>query len=86
MKSLEPGITGRTSGTVAAGDVGSGPQLDPIEARRVVDLKEASRLSGISIDGLKRHYSKLILTLSPRRRGMRLRNVLSIGSSENSTV
>ena len=55
--------------------------LDPIqptgtELYRVVDLKEASRLSGLSVDSIKRHHSDKIIDLSPRRRGMRVRDAL----------
>jgi hypothetical protein len=59
-----------------------GPPLeDPrrwVELQRVVDLKEAARLSGLSIDSIKRHHREKIITLSPRRRGMRLGDALSL--------
>jgi hypothetical protein len=43
-----------------------------------VDLKEASRLSGLSIDSIKRHHKDKIIELSPRRRGMRIGAALSL--------
>jgi hypothetical protein len=48
----------------------------------MVPLNEASVLAGISRDSLRRHYGHLIRQLSPRRVGMRVRDVLSIGSSD----
>lgn len=49
-----------------------------IELARIVDLKEASRLSGMSIDTIKRRHSNKIIDLSPRRRGMRVRDALML--------
>jgi hypothetical protein len=46
-------------------------------------LQEAARLSGISIDGIKRHHSDKIVDLSPRRRGMRLRDALMLDEAED---
>jgi hypothetical protein len=60
------------------------PVLEPanwIELQRIVDLKEASRLSGMSIDTLKRRHSNKILDLSPRRRGMRVRDALMLAEN-----
>jgi hypothetical protein len=57
------------------------PPKDPpnwVELQRVVDLKEAARLSGLSIDSIKRHHREKIIDLSPRRRGMRLGVALSL--------
>ncbi len=51
---------------------------DRIELRRIVSLTEASRLSGVSIDTLKRRHRDKILDLSPRRRGMRVRDALML--------
>ena len=41
--------------------------LPPLELLRIVTLGEASRLAGISEDGLKRHARAKIIKLSPRR-------------------
>ena len=77
-------IAGRKPGA-ATHDIGhnSGPSLHPsqpswTELHRVVDLKEASRLSGLSVDSIKRHHSDKIIDLSPRRRGMRVRDALML--------
>ena len=43
---------------------------------RVIGLKEAAKLMGISPDTLRRNHSDKILVLSARRRGMRLRDAL----------
>ena len=79
-----PEVTGRNFGA-ATPEIGydGGPSLDPIqptwtELHRVVDLKEASRLSGLSVDSIKRHHSDKITDLSPRRVGMRLRDALML--------
>jgi hypothetical protein len=47
--------------------------------RRIISMEEAAQLSGLSVDTLKRRYRHLILTLSPRRIGMRLGDVLALG-------
>jgi hypothetical protein len=48
-----------------------------IEQMRIVPLKEAARLKGISEDTLRRHYRHLFVRVSPRRLGMRLKDVLA---------
>ena len=84
MTTIRPEMTGRKRGA-ATPNIGhnGGPPHDPIpptwtELHRVIDLKEASRLSGLSIDSIKRHHSDKIIELSPRRRGMRVRDVLML--------
>jgi len=52
------------------------PEINWIELQRIVDLKEASRLSGMSVDTIKRNHREKILELSPRRLGMRVRDAL----------
>jgi hypothetical protein len=52
-----------------------------LELQRVVSLKEAARLTGLSIDTLKRRHADVIVDLSPRRRGMRLHHALAIGGN-----
>jgi hypothetical protein len=49
------------------------------ELDRILTLDEVSDFTGLSEDGIRRHYSRLILRLSPRRVGMRLRHALTIG-------
>jgi hypothetical protein len=58
-------------------------ELPPaLEGERVLSLDEAAEIVGVSTDTLRRRYGHLILSLSPRRRGMRLRDVLSIGQPQ----
>jgi hypothetical protein len=52
-----------------------------IEAQRIVPLKEASRLAGVSVDTLRKHYRNLIVRVGPKRVGMRLGDVLGLGQS-----
>lgn len=52
----------------------------PFELERVITLAEAAELTGLSRDSLQRHYARLIRRLSPRRVGMKLRDVLAIGN------
>jgi hypothetical protein len=52
------------------------PKLDT-ESMRIVPLKEAARLKGISEDTLRRHFKHLFVKVSTRRRGMRLKDVLA---------
>ena len=63
-----------------------GPPLTPaqiwIELQRIVDMKEAERLSGLSHDTLQRRYPDRIVRLSERRVGMRLRHALLLGDDE----
>src|SRR5262249_19371904 len=76
---VKPPKTGRGPST-STSDVSGighnrGPPFDPpdwIELRRIVNLKEASRLAGLSVDSIKSHHAGKIIDLSPRRRGMRL--------------
>jgi hypothetical protein len=52
------------------------PKLDT-ESMRIVPIKEAARLKGISEDTLRRHYRHLFVKVSTRRVGMRLKDALS---------
>ena len=55
--------------------------LAGIEGQRIVPLKEASRLAGVSVDTLRKHYRALIVRVGPKRVGMRLVDVISIGEA-----
>lgn len=46
---------------------------------RIISLREAAHLSSLSEDTLKRRYPNIVRKLSPRRCGVRLGDVLSIG-------
>jgi hypothetical protein len=52
-----------------------------LQLEAVLTLREASEVTGLSADTLKRHYGNLIRRLSPRRLGIKLRDVLAIGSA-----
>jgi hypothetical protein len=52
--------------------------LSWLELHRIVSLQEASRLSGMSPDTLKRRHAAKIIQLSPRRLGMRVRDALQL--------
>jgi hypothetical protein len=67
MATIRPEITGRSA---------SKPTW--IELQRIISLSEAAQLSGISIDTIKRRHADKIIELSPRRRGMRMRNALML--------
>jgi hypothetical protein len=53
-------------------------QLSWLELNRIASLQEASRLSGLSPDSLRRHHGHRIVKLSPRRSGMRVIDALMI--------
>lgn len=57
-----------------------------LELHRIVSLQEASRLSGMSPDTLKRRYAAKIIQLSPRRLGMRVRDALRLEDSPASAA
>jgi hypothetical protein len=47
-----------------------------VERLRIVSVRQAAELKGVSLDTFKRHYAHLIRKLSPRRNGVRLGDVL----------
>jgi hypothetical protein len=49
-----------------------------LELHRIVSLQEAAKLKSISVDTLKRRHADKIIVISPRRRGMRLRDALGL--------
>jgi hypothetical protein len=54
-------------------------ELRGLRLEQVVGLHEAAQLTSLSIDTLKRRYPDFIIRLSPRRLGIKLRDVLAIG-------
>lgn len=48
------------------------------ELLRIVSMSEAARLSSLSEDTLERDYADLIVHLSRRRKGMRVKDALMI--------
>ena len=53
-----------------------------LEGERIIGLREAAEIAGVSTDTLRRRYGHLVIRLSPRRVGIRLRDVLSIGQPQ----
>jgi hypothetical protein len=51
------------------------------ELERILTLGDVAELTGLSEDGIRRHYGYLIRRLSPRRVGMKLRDALTIGDA-----
>ena len=52
-----------------------------LEGERILTLAEAYDVSSISADTWRENYSHLLIKLSPRRWGVKLKHVLSIGQS-----
>jgi hypothetical protein len=92
MTTIRPEVTSRHAGaSFAAAEIGHnrGPPLKAgewIELQRIVDLKEASRLSGLSIDSLKRHYRSKFVRLSERRFGMRVADALMLADESEAAA
>jgi hypothetical protein len=76
----DPGVTGRRAFTSDGSPRPNTSPFSAIELARIVSLSEAARILGISEDGIRRHHSRLIRRLSPRRIGIRLGDLLEIGT------
>jgi hypothetical protein len=57
------------------------PPLTALELERIVTIHEAAEMLGVSYHTLWRHHHDRFLSLSPNRRGMRLRDVIAIGEA-----
>jgi hypothetical protein len=57
----------------------SGQKRD--DPNRMLSLNEAAALAGLSRDSILRHYQPFIRRLTPRRIGIRMRDVLKIGNT-----
>jgi hypothetical protein len=64
----------------------SDDRLRWIELQRIAPLAEASRLSGLSIDSLKRHYRDKFIQLSERRFGMRVADALMLADKHEAAA
>jgi hypothetical protein len=53
-----------------------------LELERVLELPEVEEITSLSADSIKRHHRDKLVNLSPRRLGMKLRNVLAIANGE----
>ena len=56
--------------------------LSSLELERVLTIPEAIKFTSLSEDTLERRFGHLIIQLSPRRRGMKLRSVLAIAAGQ----
>jgi hypothetical protein len=55
------------------------PKLsERLELERIAAKPEIERITSLSFDVIKRHYGHLLVRVSPRRIGMRIRDVLAI--------
>jgi hypothetical protein len=50
-----------------------------LELERIVTLREAHEISGLSPDAWRDNHKDKIIQLSPRRQGIKLKHVLSVG-------
>jgi hypothetical protein len=57
--------------------------LSGLEGERIISLPEVARLNGTSVDTIKRHYGKLILRMSDKRIGMKLKHALNLAQPFN---
>jgi hypothetical protein len=54
------------------------PQLSPLELERVAFMPEVERMTSLHAETIKRHYGHLLVHVSPRRIGMKIKDVLAI--------
>ena len=59
------------------------PKLSALELQRIAPMGEASHLSGVSEDTLRRHHPDKIVKLSPRRDGMRVGDALMLNAKKS---
>jgi hypothetical protein len=50
-----------------------------LEQERILTLQEAYEISSLSPDAWKENYSHLLVRLSPKRWGIKLKHVLNVG-------
>jgi hypothetical protein len=53
-----------------------------LELERILPIPKVEEITSLSHDSLERHHKDKIVNLSPRRRGMKLRDVLAIVNGE----
>jgi hypothetical protein len=78
MRTIRPEATG--CNPVAGIGHNGGPSW--LELESVKSLAEVSEITSLSEDTITRRYPELIVHLSPRRRGMKVRNILKITNGE----
>jgi hypothetical protein len=52
-----------------------------LELEKLITIERASEIVGISDDSFRRHYGHLIRRITPRRIGVRVRDLLTVGRS-----
>jgi hypothetical protein len=55
---------------------------DDLRLKRIIPLREAADLCGVSEDTLRRNHADKCIQVSPRRLGMRLGDALMLPSAE----
>jgi hypothetical protein len=53
-----------------------------LELERVLPMSEVEEITSLSIDSINRHHKEKVVELSPRRRGMKLKDALAIARGE----
>jgi hypothetical protein len=53
-------------------------QFSALELETIISVPKAAKIRGVSHDTFKRHYGDLIRKLSPRRQGVKLRDILTM--------
>ena len=61
-----------------SGELGESAPLEEIELMRIAPLPEAAKLRGSSVRTLRRNNPDLIIQVSQRRQGMRVRDALAM--------
>jgi hypothetical protein len=54
--------------------------LSALELERIAPMREAVKITSLSQDTLERRYNHLIRKISPRRKGIRVRDLLAIAA------
>ena len=59
--------------------------MTDIELDRIVTLKRAAELMGVSVDTIYRNHRDKIIHMGPRRSGMRMRDALLLENTDEDT-
>jgi hypothetical protein len=62
-----------------------GPSLTALELKRKVPVREAARLNSLSEDSFRRHFSHLIIKITPRRDGVTLEDAINLPPPPNTS-
>lgn len=58
--------------------------LKELEPMRVIPLSDVAKLLGITVPTLVKNHGDKIIQISPRRRGLRVRDIMVIGERQKS--